>query len=115
MIARILPTLGKFVRDVVYGLRMLWRSPGFTAVALFTLALGIGANTAIFSVVGAVLLPSLPYRDADRLMTVCRGDGSDDLRRPSAPARLRGIPGLLPPGAARGKRRSDGRFEIRVI
>ena len=58
------------VRDVTHGFRALRRTPGFTAVAILTLALGIGANTAIFSVVSAVLLRPLPYRDADRLVQV---------------------------------------------
>ena len=57
-------------QDVGYGLRTLRRAPGFTAVALLTLALGIGANSALFSVVYGVLLRGLPFRDAGRLYRV---------------------------------------------
>src|SRR5690349_16188400 len=58
------------VRDVRHGGRVLLRAPGFTAAALVTLALGIGATSAIFSVVRAVVLEPLPYREPDRIVAV---------------------------------------------
>ncbi len=77
MMSRVVDSLAQ---DVRYAIRTLFRAPGFTAVSIVTLAMGIGANTAIFSVVNAILLRPLPYPDADRLVrifgSVPPGDGA---------------------------------------
>src|SRR5438045_3554864 len=67
-----------FVQDLRYGLRILRKSPGFTTVAVLTLALGIGANTAIFTVMNALMFKSLPVLEPERLLQIRQDDKNAD-------------------------------------
>ncbi len=93
-------------QDVRFGARMLLKNPGFTLIAVFTLALGIGANTAIFSVVNAVLLRPLPYQNADELamfyFTNARGE-EEWFVSPAAYQDLKGQNSVFTDVAAWGK------------
>src|SRR5207244_364754 len=76
--------LETFWRDAAYAVRTLWRNPGFTTIAVMALALGIGANTAVFTVVRGVLLRPLPFPEPERLLLASyQSPNSPFLRQPS--------------------------------
>src|SRR6516165_5718033 len=75
------PNMGRFLRDIRFALRLFAKAPGFTATAVLTLAVGIGANTSIFSVADALLLRPLAYRDPEGLVMIEARRQSENVRQ----------------------------------
>ena len=97
--------LEQLLQDVHFGARTLRKNPGFAMVAVATLALGIGANTAIFSVVESVVLAPLPYPQPDRLVMVCES-------RPTAKQLSITYPDFRDLAAQCSLVRTDGRLQL---
>jgi len=76
----------RLLQDVRFGLRSLAKNRGFTALAVITLTLGIGANTAVFSIVNALLLHPYPFHDLERLVLISRAGSSSGSETRVAPA-----------------------------
>jgi len=76
--------MGALLQDLRYGVRLLVKDGGFTAVAMLSLALGIGATTAVFSMVNAVLLQPLPYKEPDRLVSITGNKQEMNIREMTA-------------------------------
>ena len=98
--------IGQFARDLRFGVRSLAQVRGFSAIAIGSLALGIGGSTAMYSVIYAVILDPFPYQDPDRLMSV-NGAGRARRKRQLLPDRP--VPGYR--GAQHGLQRRD-RFHL---
>src|SRR5260370_35574 len=81
--ARGITLIESFLQDLRFGARTFRKSPGFTVIAILTLALGIGANAVIFGLVDSALLRALPFREPDRLVHIWTTDAAGDLHTPS--------------------------------